>query len=152
LSHLSELLVEFTPPHAPDERLFRMVSACLEALSARPAAREELTLYFELWLLKLAGFLPDVRACASCRGPLADTARLGPDGALRCTTCAHGTGLTLSPGTQALLRSALRVPPADWAERAGAGALDARQGLSQLTQQLTARALERAPRRHGNAS
>src|SRR5215216_3135828 len=70
LDYFSELLLEFAPPHEPDEKLFRMVRACLEALAANPSTVAELTRYFEIWLLKLAGFLPDVRTCAGCRKPL----------------------------------------------------------------------------------
>src|SRR5215210_2858887 len=36
LDYFSELLLEFAPPHEPDEKLFRMVSACLEVLNAKP--------------------------------------------------------------------------------------------------------------------
>lgn len=151
LNHFSELLVEFAPPHAPDERLFRMVTACLEALATRPESREELTLYFEPWLLKLAGFLPDVRLCGGCRQPLTNPSYLTISGALQCANCAQGVGLAFSGETQALLRTAMRVPPGDWIEQARASAPAARQEMGQLTRQLILRALERAPRSQGNA-
>ncbi|HEX8179847.1 MAG TPA: DNA repair protein RecO, partial [Pyrinomonadaceae bacterium] len=52
LNYLSELLIEFAPPHAPDEKLFRMVKVCLEALAALPADRDAIVRYFEIWLLR----------------------------------------------------------------------------------------------------
>src|SRR5437763_8563354 len=30
LDYLSELIIEFTPPYDPNEKLFRMISACLD--------------------------------------------------------------------------------------------------------------------------
>jgi DNA repair protein RecO (recombination protein O) len=150
LNYLSELLIEFAPPHAPDEKLFRLVKVCLATLALEPAAYAELTLYFELWLLKLSGFLPDVRACANCRRPLTDPAYFGPNGGLQCAVCAHGIGPALTHETQMLLQTAMRSTPAKWADNARTTTTGARHELSQITQQLIARALERTPRSQGN--
>src|SRR5918911_1580009 len=36
MSYMSELVLEFAPPHEPNEKIFRMVRAVLEALSQTP--------------------------------------------------------------------------------------------------------------------
>ncbi len=147
LDYLSELLVEFAPPHEPDEKLFRMVRACLAAIAADPASVPELTRYFEIWLLKLSGFLPDVRTCAVCRASLAEgVSTLGPGSQLLCGACAHGAGLSLSGETQALLRASMHTAPEVWARAVRPAAADTQQELAQLTRQLITRALERIPR------
>ena len=146
LDYLSELLLEFSPPHEPDEKLFRMVRACLEAISDAPADLSTYTRYFEIWLLKLAGFLPDVRACANCRAPLEGAVALNAGSQLLCGVCAQGGGQTLSPQTHALLRQAMHMPPEVWAAAETAATGEARQELAQLTRRLIAKALERTPR------
>jgi DNA repair protein RecO (recombination protein O) len=151
LNYLSELLIEFVPPHAPDEKLFRLVKACLAALASAPTDYAELTRYFELWLLKLAGFLPDVRTCANCRRPLTGPTHFGPNVGLQCADCAHGIGPALAHETQMLLQTAMRSTPSNWAHKARTAATSTRQELSQFTQQLIARALERTPRSQGHA-
>lgn len=65
VSYWCELLLEFLPPNLPDERIYRMITACLSAIEhgANPVI---ITCYFETWLLKLTGFLPDLFHCKSC--------------------------------------------------------------------------------------
>src|SRR2546423_4255319 len=96
LDYLSELLLEFTPPHDPNEKLFRMIKACLDAIAETRADASEIARYFEIWLLKLSGFLPDARACAACRRQLQGTAFLSAGSNMQCAACAHGVWLRLS--------------------------------------------------------
>lgn len=65
-AYLAELLTEFAPPHDPNERLYRMAKACLEAASEFPDDLESLALYFELWILRLGGYLPNWSKCDNC--------------------------------------------------------------------------------------
>ena len=65
-SHLADLLLSFAPPHDPNETMYRMFKACLETPVDARADHEALTLYFEIWLLRLGGYLPDWRLCSSC--------------------------------------------------------------------------------------
>src|SRR5256885_2124712 len=55
LAYMGEMVAEFAPPHETDERLFRMLSACVETLSQQKDSERALTRYFEIWLLRLAG-------------------------------------------------------------------------------------------------
>ncbi len=58
LSYFAELLVEFSREEEEAEHLFRLSLAVLDALGRVPPAL--VARYFELWLLKLDGVLPDL--------------------------------------------------------------------------------------------
>src|SRR5262245_14382931 len=62
-SYMAELLTEFLPDHEPNEKLYRLVVATLEAIEQEPNVTLVLR-YFEAWLLKLVGFFPDLSRCA----------------------------------------------------------------------------------------
>jgi DNA repair protein RecO (recombination protein O) len=66
LSYFGKLLIEFVPPNEPSEKIYRMVSACLQGIAEHPEELDQTTLYFEAWLLRLAGFLPDWSKCVEC--------------------------------------------------------------------------------------
>jgi DNA repair protein RecO (recombination protein O) len=66
LSYFGRLLIEFVPPNEPSDKIYRMVSACLEAVAGQPEELDQIALYFEAWLLRLAGFLPDWSRCVEC--------------------------------------------------------------------------------------
>jgi DNA repair protein RecO (recombination protein O) len=66
LSYFGKLLIEFVPPNEPSEKMYRMVLACLQAIAEDPGELDQVTLYFETWLLRLAGFLPDWSKCLIC--------------------------------------------------------------------------------------
>lgn len=148
LEYLSELALEFAPPHEPNEKLFRMVRACLEAVASAPEQVQAFARYFELWILKLSGFLPDTRGCSICGRDFAnaETAYVGPEGALRCMLCANEQGMQVSWEARALWRAMFRLAPVEWAAELSKISNPARQELGQLTQRLIARALERMPR------
>ncbi len=71
-AYMGELVAEFAPPHEADERLFRMVTACVDTLSDTPGVERAITRYFEIWLLRLAGLFPDLRSCHNCGVDSAD--------------------------------------------------------------------------------
>lgn len=65
-AYLSDLLFEFAPPSEPNERLYRMACVSLETADANLENLDSIALYFELWLLRLAGFLPNWNKCDLC--------------------------------------------------------------------------------------
>ena len=65
-SYIAEMLLAFTPPHDPSDILFRMVRACFEANDLTAEKMPAIRAYFELWLLRLGGFLPDWSRCFIC--------------------------------------------------------------------------------------
>jgi DNA repair protein RecO (recombination protein O) len=144
LAYMSELVMEFAPPHEPNEKLFRMLRAVLEALAETPQHLAPLVRYFEVWILKLAGFWPDLRTCTECGK------RLGEDSAFylnaeykgRCALCSQRLGTEFSRDAYEQLRAAQRLSPQEFAGTAAQGLNE----LAFLTQGLIGRVLERQPR------
>lgn len=146
LGYMGELATEFAPPHQVDERLFRMVRACLEAAARRPATLWALAVYYELWMLRLAGFLPELRRCGVCGrslGAVGARVYTTPEGVLRCELCAcvGETGLGSEMHAQLCLLHA--QGPAEWAASFEALPRTARQGLSDWSRRLVRRTLEK---------
>src|SRR3954453_14959839 len=50
-SYLADLLITFSPPHDPNETLYRMARACIDAAAANRETLLATGVYFELWLL-----------------------------------------------------------------------------------------------------
>jgi recombinational DNA repair protein (RecF pathway) len=74
--------------------------------------------YAEAWTLKLHGLYPSLVRCLSCRRPV--TEGLAFDRAAErvvCLNCGSKGAQILDSDSRALLRSALRLAPASFAER-----------------------------------
>ncbi len=95
-SYFAELLDEWAPENDPQERLFRLGVAVLDALQTGVGA-ERLARYFEYWLLRLQGVYPSVHACPQCGGALQGGAVLEPRAHwFLCRQCApHGQGVAM---------------------------------------------------------
>ena len=65
-SYLGDLLVTLSPPHDPNEKLYRMVNACVETAAGDSETLLATGVYFELWLLRLSGYMPDWTRCDEC--------------------------------------------------------------------------------------
>lgn len=152
LSYMSELVLEFAPPHEPNEKVFRMFQAVLKEVGKSPTDLSSLVRYFEIWILKLAGFFPDLRECADCRRKFEEGTHgyLNLEMKLHCAACVgrHDTALSLAAHSQ--LRWAQRLSPEDFAKKARDLGQAQRAEIARLTQGLIGRALERRPR--GQAS
>jgi len=117
-AYLGDLLVTFSPPHDPNETLYRMVRACIET-----AARDRSTLlstgvYFELWLLRLAGYMPDWGKCDACSRLLGDleTASVLTNFHLICGNCRANSNKPLNTNGRAIAASARRLSPVEFAK------------------------------------
>jgi DNA repair protein RecO (recombination protein O) len=66
--YLLELITQFTPDETSDPGLFDLLISSLERL-ARGADRQLLLRYFELKLLRHAGYHPELAWCVVCRTP-----------------------------------------------------------------------------------
>jgi DNA repair protein RecO (recombination protein O) len=149
LERIAGLILEFAPLRAPDERFFRMLKACLEAISNKPEDAPRIARYSEIWTLKLAGFLPDLSRCASCRKKFERgnaSAMLAIGSALECKHCAGGKGIAVTDETLEQLASALKNTPSAWARGNLLVAGDTSKVSQLLLHTLITRALEREPR------
>ncbi len=115
-AYFAELLDAVAADADPEERLYRLRTATLQALTAgtpvTPLAR-----YFEYWVLRLQGVYPPDVTCTDCGTDFeaGESAFLAVDGhGLVCRTChgAHGTDdRFLSARALAFVRGARRVGP-----------------------------------------
>jgi DNA repair protein RecO (recombination protein O) len=64
LGHIAELLDELLPDHQADDAIFRLTLSVLRVL-AGPEIWMPVT-YFEFWLTRLVGFLPELSECIVC--------------------------------------------------------------------------------------
>ncbi|MEP6925096.1 MAG: DNA repair protein RecO [Pyrinomonadaceae bacterium] len=151
LSYLSEILIAVTPPHEPNEVLYRMVRACLSAVDE---VHEDLTAvrltvaYFELWLLRLAGFLPDFQVCTACRLKIQNVPAYysAHEARLICLNCAgeNRRDDLMSARLLKVLRAAVLAPPLKFVETAIK--LDVNQAsLDNVTHRLLRKILEYDP-------
>ena len=147
-SYMGDLLIDFSPPHQANDNLYRMALASFEAVSETPDDLELVLRYFEVWLLKLEGFLPELRTCADCHKTFSgdETVYLGKDLAVRCFQCSGGRGSAISKQVHSLLRMTEKLPPAKFAQEAREVSNDAKREMAELTFQLIGRVLERMPR------
>jgi len=147
-SYMGDLLMDFSAPRQANDNLYRMALACFEAVSQTPADLEWVLRYFEVWLLKLEGFLPDLRACASCQSAFdrEEPIYLGTDLSLQCLKCSQARGRAIANSVHQQLRTTEKLSPAKYAEEAREVPVAARKELAQLTYQIISRVLERMPR------
>ena len=147
-SYMGDLIIDFSPPHQANDNLFRMALACFEAVSEEPEDLDAVLRYFEVWLLKLEGFLPDLRACANCHKSFAgdEAVYLGADLSLRCVQCSNSRGGAVSKRLQTHLRTTEKLSPAKFAEEARDVSKETKREMAELTFQLIGRVLERMPR------
>lgn len=113
-SYLVDLLLEFAQPHDPNERLYRMAKVCLEAGAGNSLDLDSVVVYFELWILKLGGYLPDWRKCQNCKKELTDNQKTGLqiNFHLFCQNCQKSRGdWTISPEQRQIFIAAQQMSP-----------------------------------------
>ena len=147
LAYMGELINEFAPPHEADERLFRMLTACVDALAATEGAERQLTRYFEIWLLRLSGLFPDLRSCAGCGTELNDDIPTFVDAELGswCDQCRSRASSVLSPTVLGAVRATYQLSPFNFVQKRK---LTDQEDvvLSAITHRLITRAIDRRPR------
>jgi DNA repair protein RecO (recombination protein O) len=142
---LADLLTAITPPNDPNKDLYRMVKACLEASSQIPDRLENISIYFELWLLRLGGYLPDWNRCERCKRTLEpnEPANLQSSFQLICGDCKTSRSLTEVKGTtRELFSMAQKFSPLRFAESASTDIKETGE-LSEILRRIFATAIGR---------
>lgn len=113
-SYLVELVDAFTPDRKRHEDLFELLRNFLDLMNGTETP-ESLARFFEIRLLKLAGYDPVLDRCVACHQPL-----LSPDGyhfhpaagGIQCGRCSPGNGspFLISTGTIRTLLLAKDMP------------------------------------------
>jgi len=110
LGHVAELLDELLPDHEANDAIFRLTLSVLQVLTG-PEIWMPVT-YFELWLTRLVGFLPELSECVVCgrslNGSRAYFHALA-DG-LMCTDDKRLASSEISAESRALAAQIFRVP------------------------------------------
>lgn len=147
LDYLVELVKEFASPNHADEKLFRMLRACVESLANDPQTSQAIFVYAELWALKLTGFLPDFKFCGGCGENLMEksVARvyISSEGVIWCGECYKGGGRLLNEEIFGLLTSMPTLRPPSWSEAFSRVSVPNRQATSAITRGLIKRVLEK---------
>lgn len=118
-AYLAEILIEFAPPHEPNERLYRMARVCLETAAENLHYLDAIALYFEIWLLRLAGYLPAWTKCDNCQRELAkqESASLQINFHLSCQNCQKNRNASIiSAPARSVFLTAQTVSPANFIE------------------------------------
>jgi recombinational DNA repair protein (RecF pathway) len=125
-----------------------MVKACLDAICESQRDLQLILRYFEIWLLKLEGYLPDIRRCGECHRAFDDSevTFVNNDLVFRCRECSHGLGNALSRNLQTQLRASQRLAPYVFAQEARSAPESIHREMAELTHRLLGRVLERQPR------
>jgi DNA repair protein RecO (recombination protein O) len=89
--YLAEVTERFFPEREVNERGFRLLLAVLRALRNFGEVNRAL-LFFDYWLLRLEGFLPDLGRCMKCQRDFAAQPGFydATSGALLCSSCRSG--------------------------------------------------------------
>ena len=151
LGHVAELLDELLPDREANDAIFRLSVSVLRSLSG-PAIWGPLT-YFDLWMARLTGFLPELSECMMCGAALNGSRAYYHalvDG-LMCQNDKRLASSELSAESRAMAAQMFRSPvetfsAADWPRQRGA---DLRKMIVQLLERhmdkklVTVRALEK---------
>ena len=141
LSVFAEVLEEALPDHDPQETVFRLVLSVLEQTTVEQPWMP-LT-YFQLWMTRLMGLLPDIAHCTACGEALVagETSFNNHADGLFCNVHRNGNASELSADSWQMAIRMLRAPVAtfadeSWPRRRG-------QDLRRFTLQALERHMER---------
>jgi DNA repair protein RecO (recombination protein O) len=152
LGHIAELLDELLPDHEANDAIFRLALSVLRVLTG--SALWMPVTYFELWLTRLTGLLPELTECVVCgrnlNGSRAWFHALA-DG-LMCADDKRLASSEISAESRALAAQMFRAPAESFAERPWpkSQAADLRKFLMQILERhiekklVTAVMLEKA--------
>lgn len=118
MSHLTEILLSMTPAQEPNEKLFRLVRVVVSTLAEDTERASFLRPYFKVWLLRLAGYLPDLTRCDVCGGRLVDDAESDITSASQivCRQCSRSNERSRS-GALKLARRLLKQHPSAFCQQ-----------------------------------
>ena len=130
--HLVELIDRFLPEREPQDTVFRLIRMTVRALE-QGCPIEYAACYFDMWMLRLAGVLPDLFVCSTCSKRLqTDDARFLAPGlqAVICADCDHRNASGLLSEVVDLVYRILKSP----LENNGVGTGRAVRTLHELNQ------------------
>ena len=118
LSFFAEVLEEALPEHDPQETVFRLIVSVLEHTTVE---RPWMALtYFDLWMTRLMGLLPDIAHCIACGEALeaGETSFNAHADGLFCRVHRPGNASELTADSWQMALKMLRAPVASFAGEA----------------------------------
>ena len=141
---LAEVGERLLPEREVNERIFRLLLAVLRALKHSGEVNRPL-LYFDYWMVRLGGFLPDFDACPSCGRALGDEGGYYSRGSesLLCRDCKPAGSLKVSAAILAMVKASCHMPLDKWLaqEKAPPGCREARHFFEEIIESHTERKL-----------
>lgn len=111
-NYFAECLDAMTVEDEPDEAVLQLGLNCLYALSRHTKPAEQIKAVFELRLMCLAGYTPELNSCAVCGDTEIAHPMLGlKNGTLSCRDHAAGASAALTPQTLAAMRFIINAAP-----------------------------------------
>jgi DNA repair protein RecO (recombination protein O) len=112
--YIAEVCERLLPERELNERAFRLLLATLRGLKHSGEVDRPLV-YFNYWLLRLGGFLPDLDRCSGCGHPLGDEpGHYGPGSeGLLCRACRPSSATRLVSSRVLAVARTLRHSPLD---------------------------------------
>jgi DNA repair protein RecO (recombination protein O) len=133
--YLSEVAERLLPEREVNERVFRLLLAVLRALKTSGEVSRPL-LYFDYWMVRLGGFLPDFKLCSACGRALGEAGGHYAQGSesLFCRDCKPQGSQRVSSATLDMVSAACHTPLDKWQtqEKAPAGCREARLFLEEI--------------------
>ncbi len=147
--YVAEVSERFLPEREQNERAFRLVLAVLRGLKHSGEVNRPL-LYFDYWLLRLSGILPELGNCASCGRELGEEPAYYGEGSegLLCAACRPAqAGIGIPSGARALTQTQCQAPLDRWlvSEKEPAGVREARRFLEEVIESHLERKLVTRP-------
>lgn len=142
LSYAAELIEEFVPAGEPCPKIFRLLDAVIDLFDSVSLA-QPLLRYFELWMLKLSGFFPDLGRCSACHRQidLASNTWISRDGSAYCVQCRAAGSQAVSEPVKRLVFEIQRNHPREFVHLPADA--DSLRFLGLLNRQLIRHHLER---------
>lgn len=144
-AYLADVLMAFTPPHDANETLYRMARTCLDSAAENLDSLESIALYFELWLLRLGGYLPDWSKCDVCGRTLDsnEDVNLQVNFHLLCKSCEKARGSqTINGVHREIYRAVQKLSPSQFVDYA-AGKREEVAGISEVLKRVIAHIIGR---------
>lgn len=118
--YMAEVSERLLPEREVNERAFRLLLTALRGLKAAVSIDLPL-LYFNAWMLRLGGFLPDFRQCSQCGRALGGEAAFAGSLSIICKDCrpSGAGGRRLSPEAIELIENTRHMPFDRWAANEG---------------------------------
>jgi DNA repair protein RecO (recombination protein O) len=141
---LAEVGERLLPEREVNERAFRLLLAVLRALKTSGEVTRPL-LYFDYWMVRLGGFMPDLQACSACGRAWGEEGGYYARGSetLFCCDCKPAGSQPISAAALAMVRAACHLPLEKWltSEKAPPGCREARHFFEELLETHTEKRL-----------